>query len=348
MQGSAAAQQVATGLTCRQSCLKRKRGPLSCRAAASNGARQTTIHKLIEEHGNLIVPGIYDALSARICSQQGAKAAFLSGYAVSATLLGEPDVGLLTPPEMSRKAGQVCMSVPTPVIVDADTGGGNVLNVQRTVRQFIAAGAKGCILEDQKWPKKSGSMRGKEVIGLEEHVAKIRAAKEVIGDSDFFLVARTDVRATSAKHGLDEAITRANVYIDAGADASYVEAPRNVHELKEVGQKTKGIRVCSMLEGGLTPVHTFDSCRDMGFNLVLRPVTGVYAAARALLTVYGQLLDKGELDEDQFKLLASFDEFNSLVRLEERLALEERYGRGDGMEKLTVRVKAQSLPYYGD
>lgn len=275
-----------------------------------------------------MLPGVWDALSVKIAQRQGHVGAFVSGYAVSATLIGEPDVGLLTPPEMSRKLGQVCLSVPKfPVLVDADTGGGNVLNVARTIRQFVAAGAKGCVIEDQKWPKKSGSMQGKEVISMEEHAAKIFAAREAIGDADFFLVARTDARATSAKHGLEDAITRANLYVDAGADGSFVEGPRNDIEFREVGKRTRGIKVCSMLEGGMTPLRGKQQLKEMGFDIVLRPVSGLYAATRALLDAYGHLRD----DDSAVDLsrLVNFNEFNELIGLEEKLKLEQKLGRGD-------------------
>lgn len=133
---------------------------------------------------------------------------------VSATHLGEPDVGMLTPPEMASVTSLISNSIPTlPLISDADAGGGTVLNVQRTIRALIASGAKGCVLEDQAWPRKLGYMRSKDIVPPEEFVAKLLAAKEVIGDSDFFVIARTDARSTSAKHGLDDAITRANLYI---------------------------------------------------------------------------------------------------------------------------------------
>jgi 2-methylisocitrate lyase-like PEP mutase family enzyme len=133
---------------------------------------------------------------------------------VSATQLGEPDIGLLTPPEMARRTSQICGAAPgLPVIADADSGGGSVLNVQRTIRSLIAAGASGCVLEDQAWPKRMGYVRNKEVVPREAFVAKLMAAREVIGDADFFLVARTDARSTSAKHGLEDACTRANLYI---------------------------------------------------------------------------------------------------------------------------------------
>eukprot|EP00210_Caulerpa_lentillifera_P006091 g5819.t1 len=240
---------------------------------------------------------------------------------------------------MARRAGQICSAVPKlPVIADADTGGGGVLNVQRTVRQFIKAGCKGCCIEDQVWPKMSGHLRGKEVISLEEHTSKIYAAKQAIGDEDFFLIARTDVRGTSAKRGLDEAITRANLYMEAGADASFVEAPRSRYELQEIGKRTKGLRVCNMLEGGLTPMKTLSELQELGFHIIVHPLTGVLAAAKALKEVYKSLADH-ETTRDDLDKMVTLKEFSSMVGLAERLQREERLlgAEKSSEEKLHVR-----------
>lgn len=287
-----------------------------------------------------MVPGVFDALSAKVAAKTGHKAGFVSGYAVSATVLGEPDLGLLTPPEMARKAGQISAAVPSlHIFADADTGGGNVLNVQRTIRQLIAAGCKGCFLEDQAWPKRMGHMRNKEVIEMEEFAAKIAAAREAIGDADFFLVARTDARGTSAKYGLEEAVRRANLYADLGADATFVEAPRGQEELELIGRETKGLRVCNMLEGGVTPLHTPAELKSMGFHIALYPLSGLYAATRAMLNVYGSLANKGSTRDDM-EGLAHFLEFNDLIGLEERIRTEERLTQRDAADKLHVKVRA--------
>ncbi|MEW5301814.1 MAG: hypothetical protein WDW36_004649 [Sanguina aurantia] len=292
------------------------------------------------------MPGCYDALSAKMLAKAGHKSAFVSGYAVSASLLGEPDLGLLTPPEMARKASQISASIPSiPVIVDADTGGGNVLNVQRTVRQLIAAGCKGCFLEDQQWPKRMGHMRNKEIIGMDDFAAKVYAARDAIGDSDFFLVARTDARGTSAKYGLEDAITRANLYMDAGADASFVEAPRSDEELAQIGAQTKGPRVCNMLEGGVTPLHTPEELRAMGFHLVVYPLAGLYSATRARCwTRTGPSPARAPRGGDLSKL-AHFSEFNELIGLEARIAKEEALTKGPASgAKLHVKVRATLKP----
>ncbi|XP_010270379.1 PREDICTED: carboxyvinyl-carboxyphosphonate phosphorylmutase, chloroplastic-like [Nelumbo nucifera] len=286
---------------------------------------RTRIHRLIEEQGIVLMPGCYDALSAAIVQKTGFSAGFISGYALSASRLGKPDFGLLTPPEMAETARFVCAAAPLiPIIADADTGGGNALNVQRTVQDLIAAGAAGCFLEDQAWPKKCGHMRGKQVIPAEEHAAKIASARDAIGDSDFFLVARTDARATSSKTGLSEAISRANLYMEAGADACFVEAPRDDSELREIGRQTKGYRVCNMLEGGVTPLHTPEELKEIGFHLIVHPLTTLYASARATIDVLKALKETGTT-RDRLHKMATFEEFNQLVSLESWFDLEARY-----------------------
>lgn len=299
---------------------------LSVKATSSNKTK-TRIQKAIEEDGIVLMPGCYDALSAAIVQKTGFSTGFISGYAVSASFLGKPDIGLLTPPEMAAAARSICAAAPLiPIIADADTGGGNALNVQRTIRDLIAAGAAGCFLEDQAWPKKCGHMRGKQVIPAEEHAAKIAAAKDAIGDADFFLVARTDARATSSEKGLADAIARVNLYMEAGADASFVEAPRDDDELKEIGCKTKGYRVCNMLEGGTTPLHTPEELKGMRFHLIVSPLTTLYASARALIDILKTLKDKGTT-RGHLDQLATFEEFNQLVSLDSWYELEARFSQ---------------------
>uniref|UniRef100_A0A1D1YHG9 Carboxyvinyl-carboxyphosphonate phosphorylmutase, chloroplastic n=1 Tax=Anthurium amnicola TaxID=1678845 RepID=A0A1D1YHG9_9ARAE len=296
-------------------------------AAAAGGRGETRIHRLIEEEGIVLMPGCYDALSAAIVQRSGFSAGFISGYALSASHLGKPDFGLLTPPEMAERSRFVCAAAPRiPIIADADTGGGNALNVQRTIQDLILSGAAGCFLEDQAWPKKCGHMRGKQVIPAEEHAAKIAAARDAIGDADFFLVARTDARATSAKTGLSEAIARANLYMEAGADACFVEAPRNDDELKEIGRRTEGYRVCNMIEGGVTPLHTLQELKAMGFHLIVHPLTTLYASARAMYGVLRTLKESGTT-RNQLHKLATFEEFNNLIDLESWFELEARYSK---------------------
>jgi len=180
------------------------------------------IHRVLAETGSIAFPGVYDTLSAKLCQRAGFPLTFISGYSVAATAIGEPDLGLLTQTEMVDRARRICAAVEIPILVDADTGYGNPLNVYRTIEELIAAGAGGCFLEDQVWPKRCGHLQGKRVIDRGEYVEKIRAAVEARAGRDFFIVARTDALAV---HGMDEAVARVTAAREAGADASFVEAP---------------------------------------------------------------------------------------------------------------------------
>lgn len=287
----------------------------------------TRVHRILGEVGALAFPGVFDTLSARIAQSAGFPMAFVSGYSVAATSIGEPDLGLLTQTEMIDRARRICMSVSIPIIVDADTGYGNPLNVHRTVAELIAAGAAGCFLEDQVWPKKCGHMRGKRVIPLDDYVNKIRAAVDSRAGRDFFIVARTDAAAVL---GLDEAITRVKAARDVGADASFVEAPTSLDDLKVIGRRSPAPNVANMIEGGKTPVLSRDQLADLGFHLILYPLTGLFAAARAMTSMYAKLRADGTTlgRADQ---LITFSEFNELIGVEEKYALSERFG-GDSVQ----------------
>ncbi|XP_065045471.1 carboxyvinyl-carboxyphosphonate phosphorylmutase, chloroplastic-like [Musa acuminata AAA Group] len=299
----------------------------SSAVVASVSGGRTCIQRLIEEDGIVLMPGCYDALLAAIIQKSGFRAGFISGYALSASLIGKPDFGLLTPPEMAETARSVCAASPLiPIIADADTGGGNALNVQRTVKGLIAAGVAGCFLEDQAWPKKCGHMRGKQVIPAEEHAVKIASARDAIGDADFFLVAPTDARAISVNSGLSDAIARANLYMEAGADACFVEAPRDDDELREIGRRTNGYRVCNMIEGGITPLHTPQELQEMGFHLIVHPLTTLYASARGLIDILRDLKEAGTT-RGQLHKLATFEEFNKQIELDSWFELEARYSK---------------------
>jgi 2-methylisocitrate lyase-like PEP mutase family enzyme len=282
----------------------------------------TRIHRILKEVGALAFPGVFDTLSARVAHHVGFPMAFVSGYSVAATAIGEPDLGLLTQTEMIDRARRICMSVPIPIIVDADTGYGNPLNVHRTVNELIVAGAAGCFLEDQMWPKKCGHMRGKRVIGREDYVQKIAAAVDARGDRDFFIVARTDALAPL---GLDEAIRRVEAAREAGADASFVEAPTSLDDLKEIGLRSPAPNVANMIEGGKTPVVPRRQLADLGFHLILYPLTALFASARVIESMYRTLKVEGTTLGTEEKLM-SFAEFNRLIGVDEKYALAERFG----------------------
>jgi len=282
----------------------------------------TRIHRILADVGAIALPGAYDALSAKIIERVGFPMAFVSGYSVAATAIGEPDLGLLTQTEMVERARRICGAVSIPVIVDADTGYGNPLNVHRTVSELIAAGAAGCFLEDQRWPKKCGHMRGKRVIEHDEYVQKIRAAVDARAGRDFFIVARTDALAAI---GLDEAIARVTAAREAGADASFVEAPRSVDDLAEIGRRAPAPNVANMLEGGKTPLVPTDQLATMGFHIIVYPLSGIFAAAQALDTIYRKLRADATTRGEEGRLM-SFADFNALIGVDAKYALAERFG----------------------
>jgi 2-methylisocitrate lyase-like PEP mutase family enzyme len=285
---------------------------------------KTRVHRILEETGSLVLPGVYDTLSARIAAQAGMPLACVSGYAVAATSIGEPDFGLMTQTEMTDRARRICMSVDIPILVDADTGYGNPLNVYRTVNELIAAGAAGCFLEDQVWPKKCGHMRGKKVIDLEDYADKIRAADAAREGRDFFIIARTDALAVG---GMDDAIARVEAAREAGADGSFVEAPTSLDALAEIGRRSPAPNVANMIMGGRTPFLPKDELAELGFQLIAHPLAGLFSAAEAIRRTYLRLAASGSTIGDEDRQM-SFAEFNELIGVDEKYALAQRFGAG--------------------
>jgi 2,3-dimethylmalate lyase len=211
--------------------------------------------------------------------------------------------------------------VDKPVLVDADTGYGNAINVIRTVEDLIRAGAGGMFLEDQVWPKRCGHMKGKQVIPLDEQLKKLTAAVEARGDNDFFIVARTDSRQAL---GLKEAITRGIAFKQTGADAVFIEAPETKEEMKEISKHVPGPLVANMIERGVTPLMGPRELRDLGFDLVVWPLAPLYAVAKSLTDVYTTLRRNGSTLE-MLDHLMPFNEFNGIVGLDEKYALDAKY-----------------------
>ena len=279
------------------------------------------VRRYLSEKGQLVMPGVFDALSAKIAARAGFEVIFITGYSLSATLLGEPDFGLLTQTEVVSAAQRICSVVDTPVIVDADTGYGNAINVIRTVHDLIRAGAAGMFLEDQIWPKRCGHMKGKQVIPLDEQLKKLRAAIEARNDDDFYIVARTDARQAL---GLAEAIARGIAFKEAGADAVFVEAPENKEEMKEIASHVPGPLVANMLERGVTPLMDPQELKDLGFDLIVWPLAPLYSIAKSLTDVYSTLRREGSTTKILERLMP-FDEFNEIVGLEEKYSLDQRF-----------------------
>jgi len=279
------------------------------------------IREALKRQGQLIMPGVYDALSAKIAARAGFEVVFITGYSLSATLLAEPDFGLLTQSEVVAAAQRICSVIDVPVIVDADTGYGNAINVIRTVHDLIRAGAAGMFLEDQVWPKRCGHMKGKQVIPLDEQLKKLNAAVEAKGASDFFIVARTDARQAL---GVDEAIKRGRAFKAAGADAVFIEAPESKEEMREIARQVPGPLVANMLERGVTPLMGPEELKSLGFDLVVWPLAPLYSVAKSLTDVYTTLRRDGSTVAILDRLMA-FDDFNEIVGLNEKYALDTKF-----------------------
>ena len=272
---------------------------------------------------SVLMPGVWDALSARIVAAAGFSTAFVSGFAVSGTLLGKPDVGHLGQIEMADVARRVCAAAPgLNAVVDADTGYGNAMNVMRTVELWEDAGAAGMFIEDQVWPKRCGHMAGKSVVETEEWLAKLRAA--CTHREHLHVTARTDARAAI---GLSEAIERGRMARDLGVDAVFVEAPESVAELDAIADALPDVvLVANMVEKGRTPLLTPTELAERGFRLIVSPLSLLLTVARAMQDAAATLSSRGTM-RDELASLMPFDDFNAVVGLPEHLATEAEFGR---------------------
>jgi carboxyvinyl-carboxyphosphonate phosphorylmutase len=281
-----------------------------------------SLRKQLEDKKKIMVlPGVFDALSARIAEKVGFDAIFQTGYGSAATLLGMPDYGFLNAGETIDNARRIMRAVNIPVIVDVDTGYGNPLNVWRLVRDLRSLGAAGIFLEDQIWPKRCGHMIGKEVVSKDDYIMKLKAAVEAREDKDFIIVARTDARAPL---GLDEAIQRGRAYHKAGADVIFIEAPRSTEELKRIAKEINAPLVANMIEEGLTPNLPSKDLLKMGYRIVVFPLSGLYAATFAIKQVFLELKNSGTTQQAR-RMMVTFKDFNKFVDLHKYAALEKRY-----------------------
>jgi 2,3-dimethylmalate lyase len=283
---------------------------------------KASLREQIEDNKNIIVlPGVFDALSARIAEQVGFDAMFQTGYGSAAALLGMPDYGLLNAGETIDNARRIVQAVNVPVLVDADTGYGNPLNVWRLVRDLQSLGAAGIFLEDQIWPKRCGHMTGKDVISTDNYIPKLKAALEARKNKDFIIVARTDARAPL---GLEEAIERGEAYRKAGADVIFVEAPRSIEELKKIANRIDAPLVANMIEEGITPNLPAKELLEMGYRIAVFPLSGLYAATFAIKEVFIELKKNG-MTKRRRKMMVTFKDFNKFVDLQRYMALEKTY-----------------------
>ncbi|MEM3160438.1 MAG: isocitrate lyase/PEP mutase family protein [Nitrososphaera sp.] len=283
--------------------------------------RRSLREQLEDKNRIIVLPGVFDALSARIAEQVGFSAMFQTGYGSSAALLGMPDFGFLNAGETVDNARRIIRAVDVPVLVDADTGYGNPLNVWRLVRDLESFGAAGIFLEDQVWPKRCGHMAGKDVIPKDDYLPKLKAALEARRSKDFIIVARTDARAPVS---LEEAIERGKAYRKAGADVIFVEAPRSVAELKKVADEIDAPLVANMIEDGVTPNLPAKELLKLGYRIAVFPLSGLYSATYAMREVFEELKKTGATKRTR-RIMVTFKDFNKFVDLQKYMGLEKRY-----------------------
>jgi 2-methylisocitrate lyase-like PEP mutase family enzyme len=272
----------------------------------------------------IIVPGVYDALSARIAARAGAKLLYLTGFGVAGAGFGVPDIGLVSASQMIERVDVIAAATaPVPLIADGDNGHGGPLNAAQLTRAYERAGAAAIQLEDQVSPKRCGHMENKEVVSTVEAVQKIRAAADARACKDFKIVARTDSRAT---HGLDEALKRGEAFLSAGADILFIEAPASREELRRIAETFAGVPlVANIVEDGKTPLLSAQEFGALGFKILLYPISALLAVTRRLETAYEQLLkgERKELDTNR----ATFNHYNAIMKLPELLAVTKALAR---------------------
>lgn len=275
----------------------------------------------LEQGRAILIPGAANALAARIIADLGFEAVYLSGAGLTNTYLGMPDLGFVSLPEIAQHTATIRDTTDLPLIVDADTGFGNALNVRHTVRTLERAGASAIQIEDQVSPKRCGHFSGKDVVDLSEARSRIKAAVDARQDSNFLVMARTDARAA---HGFEAAIERAMAFIEEGADITFVEAPESLDEIRAIPNRLKGTpQLVNLVVGGRTPIVGLDELDQMGFALVLYANAALQGAVYGMQAALGQLKQQGSLDESG--PLASFKERQRLVNKPLFDALEKRY-----------------------
>jgi len=298
----------------------------------------TQLRALLAQEGLLTAPGVYDGLSAKIAEAAGVAVLYVSGGAIARSM-GYPDIGLVTLTEMQKRLEEIRAVTALPLIVDADTGYGNALNVIRTIRAYARSGAAALHIEDQVEPKRCGHYEGKQVVASAEMVQKIQAAAEACGDSGLVVIARTDARAVL---GLDAAIERGNAYAEAGADMIFVEAPQSVEEIERIALEVKAPLVINMFWGGKTPLVPAERLAALGYRIMIVPSDLQRAAIRAMQRAAAEIRTHGHtaaMAED----MASFAEREELIDLAEAQALQHRFLKGQDEERTPPPQKRRNV-----
>lgn len=284
--------------------------------------KTTVLRELIKNEDIVVLPGVYDCLSARLAEEAGFQAVLLTGAGIVASLLGYPDFGLISMTEVLNHTRNIVGSVNIPVFADCDTGYGNPINVFRTIKEFEGAGVAGLFIEDQVFPKRCGHFEKKQVISREEMVKKIEAALDARTDPDLVIMARIDARAV---YGMEEAIERANVYAGAGADMVFVEAPQTLDELRMIPKSVKAPVMANLVEGGKTPLVSVEELREMGFKFASFSGSAQKIAIKAMQELFEILKTTGSL-ETAVDRIVSLDERSRLLGLNKFYKMEVKYG----------------------
>ena len=284
-----------------------------------------SLRSAIAQPGLVSAPGVFDMVSAKIADGMGFQALYMTGFGVVASHLGLPDAGIATYSDMIARVTTIVSGTTTPLIADADTGYGGLLNVEHTVRGYERAGVQAIQIEDQEFPKKCGHTPGRRVIAAEDMARKIRVAAETRDSADFLIIARTDARTAL---GLDEALRRADIYSKAGADILFVEAPEFVEEMSRICVSLDRPQIANMVEGGRTPVLSRADLEDLGYKIAIFPTAGLLAAAHALQASYRHIHDTGS-NAGYAGPIYPFADFTRLMGFERVWAFEKRHADGE-------------------
>ena len=283
---------------------------------------QVSLRERLKSDELLIAPGVFEMISALVADRHGFEALYMTGYGVVASYLGLPDAGIASYTQMLDRVARIAGGTTTPLIADADTGYGALLNIRETVRGYEPAGAAAIQIEDQEFPKRCGHTKDRRVIPLADAVLKIRVAHDARSSADFLIVARTDARTA---HGLDEALRRAEAFAEAGADVLFVESPENEAEMEQICRSFDTPLLANMVEGGRTPVLTAERLEELGYSIAIFPASGLAATIQALNGVYGHL-DRHGSSVDMNQPICDFADMNELMGFGEVWEFDRKYG----------------------
>lgn len=282
------------------------------------------LRKALKKPGVIVAPGVYDLISALVADRMGFQALYVTGYGTVASAMGLPDAGIATYRDMVERIGTIAKMTKTPVVADADTGYGGLLNVRHTIRGYEAAGVTAIQLEDQEFPKKCGHTPNRRVIPTSEMVQKIRVAADSRSSKDFLIIARTDSRTGL---GLDEALRRMEAYDKAGADILFIEAPESEAEMEQIGRHFDKPLLANMVNGGKTPMLSARRLAELGYRIAIFPAAGFLATAAALESAYGELKEAGTSTGKT--PMYKFSDFNELIGFSDVWEFEKKYGVGE-------------------